>query len=106
MVVNFTGGETWAPSLRVLRRDGRLLTCGATAGFDPKEDIRYIWTFELRIVGSNGWTREDVTTLLEMVKAKSLRPVIHPRRYPIVEAREAMRLIEERGSFGKVIVEF
>src|SRR6476659_5719822 len=36
VVVNFTGGETWVPSLRCLRNGGRLLTCGATAGFDPK----------------------------------------------------------------------
>jgi hypothetical protein len=38
----------------VLRVGGRLLTCGATAGYDPPEDIRFIWTFELRILGSNG----------------------------------------------------
>ncbi len=36
VVVNFTGGETWTKALRVLRRDGRILTCGATAGYDPK----------------------------------------------------------------------
>jgi alcohol dehydrogenase len=45
VVVNFTGGDTWVPSLRCLRRGGRLLTCGATAGFDPRTDIRFIWTF-------------------------------------------------------------
>ena len=32
VVINFTGGDTWVPSLRCLRRGGRLLTCGATAG--------------------------------------------------------------------------
>ena len=74
VVVNFTGGETWTNSLRVLRRDGRLLTCGATAGYDPKEDIRYIWTFELNIVGSNGWSREDIEALLDLVKAGDSSP--------------------------------
>jgi alcohol dehydrogenase len=68
VVVNFTGGETWVPSLRCLRNGGRLLTCGATAGFDPKEDIRYIWTFELNIVGSNGWFPEDLEALLILVR--------------------------------------
>ncbi len=52
VVVNFTGGDTWIPSLRALKRGGKLLTCGATAGFDPKEDLRFIWTFELKILGS------------------------------------------------------
>jgi alcohol dehydrogenase len=104
MVVNFTGGETWTKALRVLRRDGRMLTCGATAGYDPPEDIRFIWTFELNIVGSNGWARADVLALLAMVKDGSLTPVLHPERFPLERAGEAMRLLDERGVFGKVIV--
>src|SRR5579864_8618802 len=43
VVINFTGGDTWVPSLRCLKRGGSLLVCGATAGHDPKEDLRYIW---------------------------------------------------------------
>ena len=105
MVVNFTGGDTWTRALRVLRRDGRMLTCGATAGFDPKEDIRYIWTFELNIIGSNGWSRADILALLAMAKAGTLRPVLHHTRYALADGREAMRRIEDRLTFGKVIVE-
>jgi alcohol dehydrogenase len=105
VVVNFTGGDTWTKSLRVMRRDGRLLTCGATAGYDPKEDIRFIWTFELNIIGSNGWSREDVHALLELVKEGRLKPVLHPQRFPIPEGAEAMRLLDDRQVYGKVIVE-
>ena len=105
MVVNFTGGDTWRPGLRVLRRNGRMLTCGATAGFEPKEDIRYIWTFELNIVGSNGWSRSDILTLLDLVRAGELRPVLHPTRYALVDGREAMRQLDQRLTFGKIIVE-
>ncbi len=105
MVVNFTGGDSWTKALRVLRRDGRMVTCGATAGYDPKEDIRYIWTFELNIIGSNGWARSDVTALIEMAANGKLQPVIHEPRFPLAEAREAMRQMEERVAIGKVIVE-
>ena len=63
VVVNYTGGDTWVKSMKVLKVGGRLLTCGATAGFDPKEDIRFIWTFELKVLGSNGWARQDIITL-------------------------------------------
>src|SRR5713101_2839703 len=76
VTVNYTGGDTWTKSLRVLRVGGRLLTCGATAGYDPPEDIRFIWTFELKILGSNGWAREDITALLDMVRAGRLEAVI------------------------------
>jgi alcohol dehydrogenase len=103
VVVNFTGGETWVPSLKVLRRGGKLLTCGATAGFDPREDIRYIWTFELRIIGSNGWMREDVQRLLELTESGHLRPIID-RVLPLDQVNEAFRMLEEREVFGKVIV--
>ena len=105
VVVNFTGGETWVPSLRVMRRDGRLLTCGATAGYDPREDIRLIWTFELNIIGSNGWSREDVLALLDLVRNGKLEPALHPERFTIERAAEAMRLLDDRQVYGKVVVE-
>jgi alcohol dehydrogenase len=104
VVVNFTGGDTWVPSLRSLKRGGRLLTCGATAGFDPVEDLRFIWTFELKILGSNSWAREDLETLLAHISAGKLEPVID-RVLPLEEAREGLRLIEEREVIGKVIIE-
>jgi alcohol dehydrogenase len=91
--------------LRTLKRQGRLLTCGATAGFDPKEDIRFIWTFELNIVGSNGWSREDVLALLDLVRRGKLKPSLHPERFSLDRGSEAVRLLDERGVFGKIIVE-
>jgi alcohol dehydrogenase len=103
VVVNFTGGDTWVPSLRCLRAGGRLLTCGATAGYDPKEDIRYIWTFELDIVGSNGWLPSDLHALLALVREKKLEPVID-RTLPLQETRAAFRQLDERAVFGKVII--
>src|SRR5262249_18419795 len=101
VVVNYTGGDTWVKSLKVLRVGGRLLTCGATAGFDPKTDIRYIWTYELQILGSNGWAREDIEALLRLVAEGKLRPVID-RVFPLSDAREALRVIEDRAVIGKV----
>ncbi len=103
VVVNFTGGDTWAESLKCLRKNGRLLTCGATASFDAKTDLRYIWTFEQHIIGSDGWTRQDLQELLRLISEGSLSPVID-RTLPLSEAREAERLLEEREVFGKVIL--
>jgi alcohol dehydrogenase len=105
VVVNFTGGDTWVKSLRCLRRQGRLLTCGATAGFDPKEDIRYIWTFELEVVGSNGWSRQDVVDLLGLVADGKLTPALHPERFTLQRAGDAMAVLDERRVFGKVVIE-
>ena len=103
VVVNFTGGDTWVKSMRVLKVGGRLLTCGATAGYDPQEDIRFIWTFELKVLGSNGWQREDLHTLLGMVGDGRLKALVD-RTYPLDQAAEALRVIEDREVFGKVVV--
>jgi alcohol dehydrogenase len=103
VLVNYTGGDTWVPSLRTLARHGRLLTCGATAGFDPKTDIRYIWRREVNIVGANGWTREDLEALLVAVERGRIKPIID-RVFPLAESAEAMRLLQDREVFGKVIV--
>ncbi|KAB2919349.1 MAG: zinc-binding dehydrogenase [Hyphomicrobiaceae bacterium] len=103
VVVNFTGGDTWVKSLRCLRVGGRLLTCGATAGYSPQEDIRFIWTFELEVRGSNGWEREDITRLFDLVESGRLKVLID-KTYPLEDAVEAVRVIEDRGVFGKVVV--
>jgi len=103
VVVNFTGGDTWFPSLRCLKRGGKLLVCGATAGYNPPEDLRYIWSFELKIIGSNSFYDEDLTALLTMIAQGQMRPVID-RVLPLDEAREGLRLIEDRTVIGKVVV--
>ena len=103
VVVNYTGGDTWTKSLRVLRVGGRLLTCGATAGYDPTEDLRYIWTFELKILGSNSLAREDITALLDMVQAGRLQAVID-ETFPLERAPEALARLEERLVFGKLVI--
>ena len=103
VVVNFTGGDTWVPSLKVLHRGGKILTCGATAGFDPKEDLRYVWSYELKILGANGWMRDELQQLLDMVADGTLDPIVD-RELPLEEVNEAFRLLEEREVFGKVVV--
>jgi len=103
VVVNFTGGDTWVPSLKVVHRRGKVLTCGATAGFDPKEDLRYIWSFEIQVLGSNSFMRDDLEELLRLIQQKQLEPIID-KELPLSEVNEAFRLIEEREIFGKVVI--
>jgi alcohol dehydrogenase len=105
VVLNYTGGDTWVPSLRAMKRRGRLVTCGATAGFDPKTDIRYIWTRELQVLGSNGYTQEDIARAIAMTAAGGVRPLISVV-LPAQQAAEAHRLLEDREVVGKVVLTF
>ena len=101
--INYSGGSTWAECLRTVRRGGRILTCGATGGYDPKTDLRYIWSFELTILGSNGWTREEHIAMLDLVATGEVVPVID-RVVPMSEIRTAMTDLAERRMFGKVVL--
>ena len=103
VVVNYTGGDTWVKSLRCLRVGGRLLTCGATAGYDPSEDIRFIWTFELKILGSNSWDREDLIKVLDLVQSGELKVVVD-RTFRLEDTPEALRQLENREVLGKLVV--
>lgn len=104
VVVNFTGGDTWVNSFKCMKRGGRLLTCGATAGFDPKTDIRFIWTFELKICGSNSWTKQDLVDLMSYIQDGSMLPVIDTV-LPLEHGADGIRMIEDREVFGKIIIE-
>jgi alcohol dehydrogenase len=103
VVINFTGGDTWVPSLKCLKRGGILLVCGATAGYDPAEDLRYIWSFELNIKGSNSFYEDNLVKLLELVADGKLNPSIGSV-LPLEQAAEGLALIRDRKVLGKVVV--
>jgi NADPH:quinone reductase-like Zn-dependent oxidoreductase len=103
VAINFTGGDTWAPSLKCVKRGGKILVCGATAGYDPKEDLRYIWSFELQIIGSNSFYDEDLSALMDMIAAKKIKPVIDAV-VPLEGAAAALAKIENREVIGKIVV--
>jgi len=103
LLVNCTGGGTWIDSTRCMRRAGRLVTCGATAGFEEQLDVRYVWTFEHSLLGSNGWARSDIEALLSYAADGSLTPVID-EVMPLDQVHEAERLMEERALFGKIVL--
>ncbi|MET0970366.1 MAG: zinc-binding dehydrogenase [Tardiphaga sp.] len=102
-VINFTGGDTWVPSLRCLKRGGNLLVCGATAGYDPKEDLRYVWSFELNIRGSNSFYEDDLVALLDLIAEGKVDPIID-RVVPLEQAAEGLAQIRDRTVLGKIVV--
>jgi NADPH:quinone reductase-like Zn-dependent oxidoreductase len=91
------------PSLRCIKRGGKLLVCGASAGHDPKEDLRYVWSFEINIQGSNSFYDDDLKGLMALIQQGKMKPVID-KELPLDQAIEGLRLIQDREVFGKVVV--
>lgn len=102
-VVDFTGTATWPQSLKSVKQGGRLLCCGATTGFEANTDLRYLWTREMDIRGSDGWKHEDLRQLMDIMAHNEFNPVIHAV-FPLSQIQDAMRELEKRSCFGKIVV--
>src|SRR5262249_39021083 len=88
VVFEHTGTATWDDSVASLARGGRLVTCGATTGFDAKIDLRFLFSRQLSILGSYMGSKSEFSTVLKLVAAGRLKPVLD-RAFPLAECRLA-----------------
>jgi NADPH:quinone reductase-like Zn-dependent oxidoreductase len=96
VVIEHIGEEVWERSLLCLATGGRLVTCGATSGYQAKTDLRH-----LRIFGATCGSKASLFKVIRLVQEGKLQAVLE-RVLPLQEAREAHRLLEERKQFGKL----
>ncbi len=103
LVVDSVGKATWRKSIASLARGGRLLTCGATTGPDPDEDIARIFWNQLSVMGSTMGSHAEFAAMLRMVQAGTVRPVVDSV-FPLSGAKEALRRLEKGKQFGKIVL--
>lgn len=103
LAVDSAGGTALEPAMRALRKGGRLVSAGATAGAKAEIDVRRLFWNQLELVGSTMGSVEDFSNMLRMVAGSSLRPVID-RTYDLHQAREALRYLETGHQFGKIVL--
>jgi len=103
LVVDSVGAATWLLSLKAARRGGRIVTCGATSGPNPAEEIRLIFWNQLSILGSTMGSREDWRRLVETVVANRLRPVVDSV-HALADGRAAYERMVQAEQFGKIVV--
>ena len=103
VVVEHTGAETWPGSIAALKNNGRLVTCGATSGFDARTDLRQVFFRHLTLLGSFMGSKAELLEAMKFIAAGKICAVVD-RVLPLSEARQAHELIENRAQFGKVIL--
>jgi len=103
-VIEHVGGDTFVGSIKAVRNGGRIVTCGATAGFHPAIDLRHIFFRQIEILGSTMGSKADLLAVLAHVAAGRLQPVVD-RVMPLAQAADAHRVLEARAAFGKVVLE-
>ncbi|HEY6805896.1 MAG TPA: zinc-binding dehydrogenase [Pyrinomonadaceae bacterium] len=104
VVFEHTGSETWPGSIASLKNNGRLVTCGATSGFDARTDLRQVFYRHLTILGSFMGSKAELLEAMKFVRTGKIKGVVD-RVLPLSAAREAHELIENRGQFGKVVLQ-
>ena len=103
VVFEHVGVATWTKSLESLSAGGRLVTCGATTGFDARVDLRYLFSKNWSLLGSFMGGMGELHQVLKFVFRKQLRPVIDSVM-PLSEIRAAHERIERKEQFGKIVV--
>lgn len=103
VVVEHTGAETWQGSIAALKNNGRLVTCGATSGYDARTDLRQVFFRHLTLLGSFMGSKAEFLEAMKFVATGKIRAIVD-RVLPLSEARAAHELIASRGQFGKVIL--
>jgi NADPH:quinone reductase-like Zn-dependent oxidoreductase len=103
VVFEHTGAETWPGSILCLAKAGRLVTCGATSGFDARTDLRQVFYRHLSLLGSFMGSKAELLDAMRFVERGLIRPVVD-RTLPLDEARRAHELMQERAQFGKLVL--
>jgi len=104
VVVEHVGQATWDRSVRALANGGRLVTCGATTGPRTALDLRHLFARQLSLLGCYMGTFAELREAAQLLFDGRVRPVID-RVFPLAEAAEAQRRLEEKGQFGKIVLQ-
>ncbi|MFN2530891.1 MAG: zinc-binding dehydrogenase [Pyrinomonadaceae bacterium] len=103
VVVEHTGVATWEKSISSLGVNGRLVTCGATTGYQAQLDLRHLFARHLNLLGSYMGEKHELLEVLKFFHTGQLRAVVD-RVLPLSDAAIAHNALEDRRQFGKVVL--
>jgi len=103
VVFEHVGVATWDMSVASLAANGRLITCGATTGYEAKLDLRYLFSRQHTIMGSYMGSKGELYAVLKLAGQRKLRAVID-RVLPLAQCAHAHELMEHREQFGKIVL--
>jgi NADPH:quinone reductase-like Zn-dependent oxidoreductase len=103
VVVEHVGAATFPKSIVSCAKGGRIVTCGATDGYEPVLNLRHVFWRQLSILGSTLASKERLFEVMALVGAGRLRPVVD-RVLPLADVATGHRLIESRAAFGKIVL--
>jgi alcohol dehydrogenase len=104
VVFEHVGGDGFSGSLLCLKRGGRLVTCGSTAGPTVTINLMQLFQQQYKILGSFGASMRNIRDSLSKIAA-GMTPIIDTE-VDLVDFERGLARLESRQVFGKVIVKF
>ncbi len=104
VVFEHVGQATWEPSMKSLKRGGRLVTCGATTGPSVSMDIRHLFSRQISLIGSYMGSKGELLRAAELFFDGRFTPVVDSS-FPLAAAVDAQRRLEDKSQFGKVVLD-
>ncbi len=103
LVFEHVGGKMFQDSLDSLSKDGRLVTCGGHAGEVVDFDIIPFFRTQKSVIGSFVYTREEVDRCYALAARGDIKALVHAV-FPLDQVADAMRMMERREQFGKIVL--
>ena len=104
VVFEHVGGEGFNASLFCLKRGGRLVTCGSTAGPTVTINLMQLFQQQYKILASFGCNMRNIRDCLSKMAA-GMAPIIDSE-FSLGDFERGLERLEGRQVFGKVIVNF
>ena len=102
-VMETVGKATWSHSVKALGPGGTIVTSGTTSGPDlDNAELTRIFFLQLRVIGSTMGTRHELASLVTMLDATGVRPVID-RVMPMSQAHDGFAAMAGGEQFGKIV---
>ncbi|MSQ12105.1 MAG: alcohol dehydrogenase [Dehalococcoidia bacterium] len=103
MVVDHVGAEFWEKASGSLAYGGRYGVCGVTTGYQVQFHMGLLFSKQLTFFGVMMGSMNDLREVVAAAGRGLIRPVIH-QTFPLQQAQEAHKAMEERGYFGKLLL--
>lgn len=103
IAIDHTGKNNWEKTIRSLAWGGRLITCGATSGYEANTPLSHVFYRQLSIIGSTMGSKADLFSVFDHIKSGKIKPIVD-KIIPIEDIHRAHELMESRQFFGKIVL--
>ena len=103
IVCEHVGKDTWNQSMRLLKKGGRIVTCGSTSGSKVSIDLRYLFSKQQSILGSTMSDLPSFNAAMNKINNNKYRPCID-KIFSFKEVKLAHQRMEDRKHLGKIIL--